>query len=69
MDLEEHSGTEENDIELLKKALVIDSQEDSKQYAIINFHKLCNCTISIIFILGLLIINFDILLRINFYAP
>lgn len=33
MDLEEHSGTEENDFELLKKALIIDSQEDSKQMA------------------------------------
>lgn len=31
MDLEEHSGTEDNDFELLKKALIIDSQEDSKQ--------------------------------------
>ncbi|XP_045798861.1 uncharacterized protein LOC123892995 [Trifolium pratense] len=33
MDLEEHSGTEESDSELLKKALIIDSQEDSKQMA------------------------------------
>lgn len=32
MDLEESSGTEESDHELLKKALIIDSQEDSKQY-------------------------------------
>ncbi|XP_020219133.1 uncharacterized protein LOC109802257 isoform X1 [Cajanus cajan] len=31
MDLEESSGTEEGDIDLLKKALIIDSQEDSKQ--------------------------------------
>jgi hypothetical protein len=31
MDLEEHSGTEESDSELLKKALIIDSQEDIKQ--------------------------------------
>jgi len=31
MDLEESSGTEENDLELLRKALIIDSQEDSKQ--------------------------------------
>ncbi|XP_050912220.1 uncharacterized protein LOC127127146 isoform X3 [Lathyrus oleraceus] len=31
MDLEEHSGTEESDVELLKKALIIDSPEDSKQ--------------------------------------
>ncbi|GAU41333.1 hypothetical protein TSUD_179460 [Trifolium subterraneum] len=33
MDLEEHSGTDESDSELLKKALIIDSQEDSKQMA------------------------------------
>lgn len=38
MDLEEHSGTEESDVELLKKALIIDSQEDSKQYESKNFH-------------------------------
>ncbi|KAG4922391.1 hypothetical protein JHK84_051232 [Glycine max] len=31
MDLEENSGTEENDLDLLKKALIIDSHEDSKQ--------------------------------------
>ncbi|XP_061339933.1 uncharacterized protein LOC133286529 isoform X1 [Gastrolobium bilobum] len=31
MDLEESSGTEESDLDLLKKALIIDSQEDSKQ--------------------------------------
>ncbi|KAK7394825.1 hypothetical protein VNO78_15365 [Psophocarpus tetragonolobus] len=31
MDLEESSGTEENDLDLLKKALVIESQEDIKQ--------------------------------------
>ncbi|RDX71769.1 Ribulose-1,5 bisphosphate carboxylase/oxygenase large subunit N-methyltransferase, chloroplastic, partial [Mucuna pruriens] len=31
MDLEESSGTEESDLDLLKKALVIDSQEDGKQ--------------------------------------
>ncbi|KAL5166988.1 Ribulose-1,5 bisphosphate carboxylase/oxygenase large subunit N-methyltransferase, chloroplastic [Glycine soja] len=31
MDLEESSGTEENDLDLLKKALIIDSHEDSKQ--------------------------------------
>ncbi|XP_027188085.1 uncharacterized protein [Cicer arietinum] len=33
MDLEEHSGTEESDFELLKKALIIDNQEDNKQMA------------------------------------
>ncbi|XP_027350320.1 uncharacterized protein LOC113861594 isoform X2 [Abrus precatorius] len=32
MELEESSGTEESDLGLLKKALIIDSQEDSKQY-------------------------------------
>jgi len=31
MDLEENSGTDENDLDLLRKALIIDSQEDSKQ--------------------------------------
>ncbi|XP_057435564.1 uncharacterized protein LOC130728204 isoform X2 [Lotus japonicus] len=31
MDLEESSGTEESDHDLLKKALIIDSQDDSKQ--------------------------------------
>ncbi|KAL5058468.1 hypothetical protein RYX36_030072 [Vicia faba] len=31
MDLEEDSGTVESDFELLKKALIIDSQEDSRQ--------------------------------------
>lgn len=38
MDLEEHSGTEESDVELLKKALIIDSPEDSKQYESKTFH-------------------------------
>ncbi|RZB93996.1 actin-histidine N-methyltransferase-like isoform X2 [Glycine soja] len=31
MDLEESSGTEENDLDLLKKTLIIDNHEDSKQ--------------------------------------
>ncbi|KAK7295013.1 hypothetical protein RJT34_17916 [Clitoria ternatea] len=33
MDLEESSGTEESDLDLIKNALIIDSQEDTKQYA------------------------------------
>ncbi|KAK7340208.1 hypothetical protein VNO77_20905 [Canavalia gladiata] len=32
MDLEESSGTEESDLDLLKKAVIIDSHEDNKQY-------------------------------------
>ena len=32
MDLEESSGTEESDLDLLKKAVIIDSQEDNKQF-------------------------------------
>lgn len=32
VDLEEGSGTEENDIDLLNKALIIDSQDDNKQF-------------------------------------
>jgi len=31
MDLEESSGTEENDLDFLKKTLIIDNHEDSKQ--------------------------------------
>lgn len=31
MNLEESSGTEESDFELLKDAVIIDNQEDSKQ--------------------------------------
>lgn len=46
MDLEEHSGTEESDVELLKKALIIDSPEDSKQYESKIFTLTINCCIS-----------------------